>query len=34
MPGYKVVEMDDGEQAIGRCVLIASGAAYRRLPVA
>jgi thioredoxin reductase (NADPH) len=31
--GYKVVEMDDGEQAIGRCVLIASGAAYRRLPV-
>ncbi|MDT8306833.1 MAG: FAD-dependent oxidoreductase [Anaerolineae bacterium] len=31
--GYKVVEMDDGEQAIGRCVLIATGASYRRLPV-
>lgn len=33
-PGYNVVEMDDGEQAIGRCVLIATGASYRRLPVA
>lgn len=32
--GFNVVEMDDGEQAIGRCVLIATGASYRRLPVA
>lgn len=31
--GFKVVEMDDGEQAIARCVLIATGASYRRLPV-
>jgi thioredoxin reductase (NADPH) len=31
--GYNVVGMDDGEQAIGRCVLIATGASYRRLPV-
>jgi thioredoxin reductase (NADPH) len=31
-PGYNVVKLDGGEQAIGRCVLIATGASYRRLP--
>lgn len=31
-PGYHVVQLDDGEQAVARCVLIATGAAYRRLP--
>jgi thioredoxin reductase (NADPH) len=31
-PGYNVVQLDNGEQAIGRSVLIATGASYRRLP--
>lgn len=31
-PGYNVVQLDDGQQAVARCVLIATGASYRRLP--
>src|SRR5690606_11051137 len=27
-----VLQLDSGEQAVGRCVLIATGATYRRLP--
>ena len=31
-PGYTTVRLDSGERAVGRCVLIATGARYRRLP--
>lgn len=31
-PGYTTVRLDSGERAVGRCVLIATGASYRRLP--
>jgi len=31
--GYNVVEMDDGDYVVARCVLIATGGSYRRLDV-